>query len=249
MLIIYIAIFFLGASFASFLNATLYRIDKGFSFKKTVKKPSHCESCKKELKWFELIPVLGYILIGGKCTGCNKKINIIYPLSEFLLGISFLLLFSFSIPWYLWIVVIFLFALSYFDFLYRGIPKFLTHIFLFLCIIFFLLFSRTVENLYFPILLAMFLILVNLIKKSMGLGDILVLLGTGILLSKEQYTVMFWSAIVLALLYPLILVIKGEKNIKKIKVPMIPFFTISFVLTLICGEQIYIFFLNLLEIW
>lgn len=249
MVIIYIAIFFLGASFASFLNATLYRIDQGYGLKKIVNEGSHCESCKKPLTWFELIPILGYILIGGKCKKCKKEINIFYPVSEFFLGGFFLLLYLFSIPWYLWLIVIFLFALSYFDIMYRGIPKFLTHFFLLLCIIFFLLFSRNIENLVFPVLLFILFSLVNLVKKSMGLGDILVLLGTGILLSKEQYTVMFWSGIVLALLYPLILILKGKKNIKKVKVPMIPFFTLSFVLSVIYGEQIYTYFLKILEIW
>ena len=249
MLIIYICIFFLGTSLASFLNATLYRIEKKYKYPNIIKLGSHCEKCKHILKWWELIPILGYILIKGKCSKCKQKINIYYPLSELYLGITLLLLFLYNIPWYLWLIVLFLFILSYFDNKDKAIYQDLIHIFLVLCLLFFLLFSFNLLNLFFPVIFTFMFLILNLIKKSFGLGDILVLLGLGILLTWQQYLVMFWLGIVIALLYSLVLIVKDKVSIKKTKVPMIPFFTISFTIAILYGQEVYLYLLKLMRIW
>ena len=123
MLIIYLCVFFLGASLASFLNASIYRIENKYKYPAIITAKSHCEKCKKELSWLELIPVIGYLIIKGRCRNCNEKINIYYPLSEFVLGLIFLLFFLYSITWYFWIVVLFLFIFSSYDIKYKAIPK------------------------------------------------------------------------------------------------------------------------------
>lgn len=249
MIIIYLCTFFLGASLASFLNATLYRVDNGYKYPTIIKLSSHCEQCKNKLKWWELIPIIGYILIKGRCSRCKKSVNIYYPLSELLLGTSFTLFLLFNIPWYLWLLVILLFILSYFDIKEQAVYKNLVHIFLGFCLLFYLLYSFEIHNLALPLIFTLFFLVLNMIKKSFGLGDILVLLGLGILLSWQQYLVMFWSGITLALLYSMILVVKEKVSIKGTKVPMIPFFSISFVLTTIYGEEIYTSLLKLMRIW
>ena len=246
MLVIYLCVFFLGASFASFLNATIYRIEKKYTYPKIIKVGSHCDKCKYQLTWWELIPILGYILLKGKCKNCSARINIYYPISELILGAIFLLFFLFYIPWYFWLLILFLFISSSYDIKYRGIPQDLVHVFLVICALFFFLFSFEITNIYLPIVFTIFLLLVNLIKKSFGLGDILVLLGLGVLMTYQEYIVMFWVGIILALLYSFYLVFKGVENIRKVKVPMIPFFSLSFVITLLYGTMIYDFLLKLL---
>ena len=249
MIIIYLCIFFLGASLASFLNATTYRIDNGYKYPEIVKSNSHCEKCKHVLTWWELFPILGYIFIKGKCTSCKSNINMYYPLSEFFLGITFLLLYLNSITWYVWIVIMFLLVLSYHDIKYKAIPRNIVHIFLLLCILFFLSFNFDIYNIYLPLIISLLFFLINMIKKSFGLGDILILFGIGILLNPKQYIVMFWLSIFLALLYSLIWIVKEKMNIKKAKVPMIPFITISFVISVIYGELIYSLLLKYMGIW
>ena len=249
MVIIYICIFFLGASIASFLNATLYRIEEKYRYPEIIKLGSHCEKCKHMLTWWELIPVLGYILIGGKCTSCKRKINIYYPLSELFLGISSLLFFLNTVPWYYWIVIIFLFILSYHDIKYKAVPQNIVHVFLAICVFVFLLFSFNISNIYFPLVITLSFILINFFKKSFGMGDILVLLGLGILFDYERYLVMFWLGILVALLSSVILIVKKIDNIKKAKVPMLPFFTISFTISLLYGDKIYELLLKYMGIW
>lgn len=249
MIVIYICIFILGASLASFLNATLYRIENGYKYPQIVKLGSHCEECKKILTWWELIPILGYILIKGKCSKCKTSVNIYYPLSELLLGTTFLLFFLFTIPWYTWTIVIFLFIISYFDIKDQAVYQDLIHIFLGVCLLVFLLFVLEISNFILPLFFTLSLLLINTVKKSFGLGDILILMGLGILLSWQEYLVMFWLGIVIALLYSLLLIVKEKISIKGSKIAMIPFFSISFILTTIYGQEIYSYLLKLLRIW
>lgn len=239
MAIIYICIFLLGASFASFLNASIYRIEEGIKYPDIVKNGSYCEKCKKKLSWWELIPILGYILLKGKCNNCRTKINISYPISETLLGLSFLLFYLNNISWYFWVILISLFVLSSYDIKYKGIPKSITHVFITFSILIFLFFRLNIINIYLPVGITLFLLLLNLIKRSFGLGDILVLFAIGILLNHQQFLVLFWIGIILALLYSTILIIKKKISIKKTKIAMIPFFTVSFVISLLYGEVIF----------
>ncbi len=84
----YLLLFFLlGTIFGSFYHVVGYRLPKGESFIKPVH--SYCPNCKKELKWYELIPILSYLMQGGKCRNCHQKISIFYPLIELITGSLF----------------------------------------------------------------------------------------------------------------------------------------------------------------
>lgn len=82
--------FILGAAIGSFLSVVIHRLPK--KKKGILKGRSHCPNCKKQLKVRDLIPVLSYLLLFGRCRYCSKKISIIYPLLE----ISTALLFFFA---------------------------------------------------------------------------------------------------------------------------------------------------------
>ena len=81
-----ITFFVFGLIFGSFFQVVGLRLPKGESI---IKPASHCTNCDKKLKWYELIPILSYIIQGGKCRKCKKHISIKYPLYELLTGISF----------------------------------------------------------------------------------------------------------------------------------------------------------------
>ena len=51
--------------------------------------PSHCPKCNHKLTAYELIPVLSYIFLRGKCKNCKEKISVMYPIVELLTGILF----------------------------------------------------------------------------------------------------------------------------------------------------------------
>ena len=84
-----IIMFIIGTIFGSFYNVVGYRLSKNESI---IYPPSHCPNCNHKLKFYELIPILSYIIQRGKCSNCKQKISIFYPLFELITG----LLFSFS---------------------------------------------------------------------------------------------------------------------------------------------------------
>ncbi len=80
----------LGLVFGSFYNVVGLRLCKGESL---IFPSSHCVNCNHKLKIYELIPVVSYIFLRGKCSKCKKKISIMYPFVELstaiLFGVSF----------------------------------------------------------------------------------------------------------------------------------------------------------------
>ena len=78
-----ILIFVIGVVFGSFFNVVGLRVPKK---KSIVSPPSHCTTCQRQLTAIDLVPVLSYLLLGGKCRGCGQKISWIYPLMELLTG-------------------------------------------------------------------------------------------------------------------------------------------------------------------
>lgn len=95
---LYIIIFFIfGSIMGSFYHVLSTRMSKGLSF---IKPPSHCEKCNHQLKWYELIPIVSYIIQKGKCRWCKTELPISYLLIEICTGILFAVcyhVFGFSI--------------------------------------------------------------------------------------------------------------------------------------------------------
>lgn len=78
----------LGLCVGSFLNVVIYRVPNGMSI---AWPPSHCPKCNYKLKWYDNIPVLSYIILGGKCRSCKQPISIRYTLVELLNMVLWLL--------------------------------------------------------------------------------------------------------------------------------------------------------------
>ena len=90
---IYFAIvsFIIGALLGSFFNVCIYRIPNK---KSVVNPPSHCYNCNTRLKPLDLVPILSWTLLRGKCRYCGQKISPRYALVELLTGILFVLVYS-----------------------------------------------------------------------------------------------------------------------------------------------------------
>ncbi|USN98762.1 MAG: prepilin peptidase [Phycisphaeraceae bacterium] len=88
-------VFALGACMGSLINVLVYRIPKGLS---VVTPPSRCPSCDTRLTWRENIPILGWLLLRGKCRFCKAKISPEYPIVEAFVACLFTLFF---LLWYL----------------------------------------------------------------------------------------------------------------------------------------------------
>jgi len=93
MLVFYFIIFIFGLAVGSFLNVVIFRLENG---EKIVNDRSRCLRCKRTLAWYDLIPVLSFIFLKGRCRYCRKKISWQYPLVEIGTGILFIMVLNFQ---------------------------------------------------------------------------------------------------------------------------------------------------------
>ena len=81
-------LFLFGAVLGSFLNVLILRYELGGAvFGGQLKGRSRCPHCDKTLSWYELIPVVSFIVQLGKCRNCGKKISLQYPVVEIISGV------------------------------------------------------------------------------------------------------------------------------------------------------------------
>jgi leader peptidase (prepilin peptidase)/N-methyltransferase len=75
-----------GALVGSFLNVCIYRLPRGLS---VVRPPSSCPGCGTRLRWFENVPIVGYLALRGRCRTCGAPIAAQYPIVEALTALMF----------------------------------------------------------------------------------------------------------------------------------------------------------------
>jgi len=72
-----------GMVFGSFLNVVVHRLPRGMSL---LRPGSQCPACGTPVRWFDNVPVLSYLLLGGRCRACRVAISPRYPLVELASG-------------------------------------------------------------------------------------------------------------------------------------------------------------------
>ena len=153
--ILYILIFCIGTLFGSFFTLAVYRIPIRQDITHT---RSYCPNCNHKLGFWDMIPVLSYVFLGGKCRYCKQKIRLRYLLLEILSGIVFVL-FALSIKLSIFsfnqsILVYFIVGLLYIAalFIIAGIDKERIRIekpvllFGFICVSLYMMYLYIVEN-------------------------------------------------------------------------------------------------------
>ncbi len=117
------ALFIVGSILGSFFNVVIYRVPRGESI---VRPPSACPACGTRLRARDNIPVLGYLLLRGKCRYCAAPISPRYPVVEVLSGVLPVLLFvrfGPTVPFFVyWPLFCVLLVLSFIDLDLRIIP-------------------------------------------------------------------------------------------------------------------------------
>lgn len=120
----YLFVFIIGTAVGSFLQVCIQRLPLGQS---VLYPPSHCPACRRPLKFFELLPILSYLLLKGRCRYCSASISWQYPAVELFTGLLFLLAvakFGFTLA-ALRVMVLFalLVPVTVIDFKYKVIPN------------------------------------------------------------------------------------------------------------------------------
>ncbi len=242
-----IIIFLLGLSIGSFLNVLIDRLPAGESI--WIDR-SHCDSCRKTLNWYDLIPVISFIILQRKCRNCHKKISWQYPLVEAATGLFFLFTYvsmiritgtDLTVPHliYYLILVASLIAIFVTDLKYRIIPD---QILIFLTIL-----TVVYQFIYFPqfikdnlisgiISLLFFLMLVIITRgKGMGLGDVKLAFVMGLLLGFPKIIVALYLSFLTGAVVSLILILIHKKSMKS-TIAFGPFLVFSTLTTIFYGN-------------
>lgn len=240
-----IMVFIFGTVFGSFYNVVGYRVPNKMSI---VYPESHCPNCNHKLKFYELVPILSYIFLGGKCKSCKKRISLFYPFFEFLTGLLFLLSFlvyGFSMKFIISITFIsILLIISISDFKYYIIPDevLLVGIILIVVELFINSFVNDIsilKGVIYPLLSAvgsfLTLYLFKLIgdcmfkKESLGGGDIKLLFLIGLVLGFDMSIVTIFIASFIALPLSIISLVRNNSNI----IPFGPYLSLSAIIILL----------------
>jgi len=242
-ILIYIDIFFFGLVLGSFLNTVIYRLRFNEDF---ITGRSHCPQCGHTLAWYDLIPVVSFFMVGGKCRYCRKPISWQYPLVELLTGILFLAIFSLNIDIfftfllfgvlkisYLFFVVSSLIIIAVYDLKYRIIPNKVIYSLIggvsfwyFVSSFFFKTYDLT-EVLNFVIIgfySSLFFWVVNLLTdgKGMGMGDVKLAFFMGLFLGYPSVLIALFLSFFLGSIVGVTLIFLKKKEFKS-EVPFAPF--------------------------
>lgn len=228
--------FILGAIFGSFYNVVGYRVPKGESL---LYPSSHCTKCNHKLEPLELIPILSFLFLGGKCRVCKDKISWFYPIFEFSSGVLFALsfaVFGFSLECLLSIVFIsMLLIIIISDYQTMTIPDSVLIIFsaMIIAIKYFIVGIEGVGiSLLHSLGAFIFMLVLKLFgdflfkKESMGGGDIKLLAVFGLMFGFPMSIVSVFIAAIVGLPISLIMIKKSSSH----EIPFGPFLAISAIL-------------------
>jgi leader peptidase (prepilin peptidase) / N-methyltransferase len=246
-----ILIFILGLCVGSFLNVLVDRLPKEESI---VKGRSHCEKCKKELAWFDLIPLVSFLSLQGKCRYCRTPLSLYYPVVEFATGVLFVttlslsggfriydLRFMISLGYYLFITSS-LIVVFFTDLKYGIIPD---KVIVPAILISFLYLILNTNYLILPHLLSalgaclFFLILFLITKgKGMGFGDVKFAFLMGLVLGFPNIIVSLYIAFLTGAIVGCILIIWRKRKLKGASIPFGPFLVLGTFIAISWGELI-----------
>lgn len=228
--------FVIGTIFGSFYNVVGYRLPKGESL---LYPASHCPKCNHKLGPLELIPILSFLFLGGKCKNCKDKISWFYPIFEFCSGLLFALsyvAFGFSLECLLSIVFIsMLLIIIISDYQTMIIPDSVLIVFSAMIIII-KYFMVGIEGVGIALLHGIgafiFMLLLKLFgdflfkKESMGGGDIKLLAVYGLMFGFPMSIVSVFIAAIIGLPISLIVVKKNSNH----EIPFGPFLAVAAIL-------------------
>lgn len=238
-----ILVFLYGIIIGSFLNVCIYRIPREESI---IFKSSHCTNCDYKLRVIDLFPVFSYMILGGKCRNCKEKISIKYPIIELLNGIMYVVLFinfGFSmvfIKYCFFTSLMIVIGVIDFEttFVYRVVTVvgFIAGIFLTI------IQSINNKNIVLDsmvgfVVSTIILLLIVIITKGMGEGDIEIAAICGMFLGiKGVFVTLFLSFVICGIVSSVILLLKLKD--KKDVIAFGPYLAVAGMISMIYGGNL-----------
>ncbi|MEC9488788.1 MAG: prepilin peptidase [Halanaerobium sp.] len=242
-------IFIFGLVIGSFLNVCIYRLPKEQSI---IWPPSSCPYCSHRLRWYELLPVVSFLLLKGKCSECGEPISIRYPAVELFTALIALLLYlKFGLSWALisfFLLSCFLIMVAFIDAAYWKIPDMITLPGILLGI-FFSFFNPGItilESLIGLLVGGGILLLIGLVYQGgMGGGDIKLMAMVGSFTGWFSALLIIFLAALLGSIYGLVMIFQGRKG-RKSKVQFGVFLALATFLIIFFGEGLKDWYITLI---
>ncbi len=206
-ILIYLVLFFVGACFGSFVFCYSQR----YVTRETMMTRSKCDKCHHVLSWYDLIPLVSYLVSKGRCRYCGERITFLSLIYESFSGLMLMSLFVLKgMSWdtcVLFVTFELSFVISYTDLMIYEIPD--------LCIIVFIAMgmigcNRCLDTLMSGSLMASYIYVLSLAmnwiykRQTIGMGDIKLLFVSGIYLGFYKALLCLLVSCVLAFMYALI---------------------------------------------
>lgn len=243
-ILILLFLFLLGSVFGSFVNVLIDRLPRGESL---IKGRSHCDSCKKRIKTYDLIPVISYLVLQGKCRHCKAKIPRRVVTVEIVSGLQFMLLFLFSFEslasfLLLCAVSLLVLAIAVID-IEHGIILDILLIALGAIAVFYivlltptLFFNHLITG--FAAFLFFFIVFLVTRGRGIGFGDVKYAFFIGFLLGGMLTIVAMYVAFLTGALLSIILVIAHKKRLKGSTIPFGPFLSLGVFVSILIGPEL-----------
>jgi leader peptidase (prepilin peptidase)/N-methyltransferase len=251
----YVALGVIGLVVGSFLNVCIWRLPR----KQSVVSPSsRCPSCSELIRPWDNIPVVSYVVLGGRCRRCGKRISPRYPAVEALNAIMYVLaLYRFGIGPHLPVYLAFmssLIVITFIDIDFQIIPDVITLSWIPLGLVAgsFLLPDPFMRDLPLgwkssvPGLAAgfgLFYAVAILSRGGMGGGDIKLMAGVGALMGWKAVLLTTFLGSLLGSVIGIFLMVARGKG-RKTKIPFGPFLAAGALITLFAGQEILVWYLN-----
>lgn len=250
-------IFIFGIVIGSFLNVLIWRLPR----QETPNGRSHCPRCLHELAWYDLIPVLSFLVQRGQCRYCKQSISFRYPLIEILTGALFVLAFT---------------AYPFTD-TETVLRFFMTLIIIAICIVVFVVDLEhylILDKIVFPGIATMlaFLVVISIVTgdsskalyaliaaivvfipfwalwffskgKWMGFGDVKFMAFMALALGVPGIIIALFVSFMLGALVGIGLIISGKKHMGS-KVPFGTFLAVATVIAVLYGQQLWVNYIN-----
>ena len=249
-----LVIFLFGLIIGSFINCLIYRLKN----KKSLGGRSFCPKCKKQINWYDNIPLLSYFLLRAKCRWCREKISFQYPLVELITAILFLVVFLATYNLQLttynlllilrnWTFTAFLIIIFLYDLKYYLIPDKISLPAMVVALIFnIFLYNIFINYLLAALIAAGFFFLQFIVSRGqwIGGGDIRLGLLIGLMLGWPNVLAALIIAYILGSIIGLGLIITKRATMKS-QVPLGTFLSVGTLVALLWSEQIINWYLNI----
>lgn len=251
----YVVLALLGLAVGSFLNVCIWRIPRGQSI---VMPSSRCPSCGTPIRAMDNIPVLSYLLLGGRCRHCKARISPRYPLVEALNALLYVMvLYRFGLGWQLPFYLAFvsgLIVITFIDLDFQIIPDRITLAGLPIALLAGSLllpdpFLRMASLGYKASIIGalggfgLFYAVALLSRGGMGGGDIKLMAMIGALMGwKAVLLTTFLGSLAGSVVGVFLMAFKGKG--RKTKIPFGPFLALGALLTLFWGQEILGLYIN-----